>query len=65
MIYQIRAIPNSKEASVVLENDILKIKIDEPPMQGRTNRRLIEILAEYFKTDRSSIRIIFGIYFTE
>jgi len=60
MIYQIKAIPNSKKASVIQEDNILKVKINEPPINGRANRRLIEILARYFKTNKSNIRIVSG-----
>ena len=60
MIYQVKAIPDSSEASVIQEDNILKVKIDEPPINGRANRRLVEILADYFKTSKSNIRIVSG-----
>lgn len=60
MFYQIKAVPNSKQASVILEGDILKVKIDAEPKNGKANRRLIEILSEHFKVPSSYIRIVSG-----
>jgi len=53
-------IPNSKKPSVKKENDTYVVRVDAPPTKGRANKRLIEILAEYFGVKKSRIRIISG-----
>lgn len=60
MRYQIKAVPNSKEASIEQEGNVLKVKIDAPPIGGRANQRLIEILADYFNIQQSRVKIISG-----
>ena len=51
---------SSKEEVVKLKENEYKIYMHEPALEGKANKRLIEILAEYFKTKKSSISIISG-----
>ena len=60
MRYEVKATPNSREASVVEEGTRLKVKIDAPPVDGKANRRLIEILSDHFDVPKSEIKIVFG-----
>jgi len=57
---RVMVIPNSKKPSVKKENDTYVVRVDAPPTKGRANKRLIEILAEYFGVKKSRIRIISG-----
>ena len=56
----VKAIPNAKKAEVKEQNGVLRVKIDLPPIDGKANKRLIEILAEYFSIPKSRIKIIRG-----
>ncbi|MBI5599890.1 MAG: YggU family protein [Deltaproteobacteria bacterium] len=38
----------------------LKIKLAAPPVEGRANKRLVELLARLFKTKKSAITIKHG-----
>ena len=54
--------PNSKKQRI--EKDllgILHIYITQPPLKGKANKAVIEVLANYFKTKKSSIFLISGI----
>ena len=63
MIISVRIIPNSKKPFVmsVGENEF-KIKVDAPAREEKANKRLIEILAKYFHTSKSSITILKGVH---
>lgn len=37
-----------------------EIFVKEPPLEGRANKRVIELIAEYFNTAPSKIKIIQG-----
>ena len=39
---------------------VLRIKVTEPPVEGRANRAVVELLAERLRVSRSSIRIVAG-----
>ena len=39
---------------------ILRVKISQPPEDGKANKALIELLAEYLKIKKNSITIIAG-----
>ena len=56
----VRAIPNAKKVEVEERDGILRVKINLPPVEGKANKRLIEVLAEYFSIPKSRIKIIRG-----
>ncbi|MEK9186375.1 MAG: DUF167 domain-containing protein [Patescibacteria group bacterium] len=60
MTYQIKVTPNSKNMEVIEEKGSLRIKVDAPPVEGKANKRLIEILAGYFNVSPSRVRIVSG-----
>ena len=66
MKISVKVIPNAKQNEIVediidlLGVRILKIKVNQPPEEGRANKAVIEILADYFKVKKNSIRIIKG-----
>ncbi len=61
MIINIKVIANSKIKKIekVSENEF-KIHLKEKPVEGKANKKLIEILAEHFKCRKSQISIIRG-----
>ena len=62
----IKVIPNAKQNAVVedfvdlLGQRILKIKTTQPPEDGKANKAVIEILAQYFAVKKNSIKLISG-----
>ena len=60
MKVKVIVIPNSKKPRIEKNGDALLVHVDAPPIKGKANKRLIELLAKYFKTKKSRIRIIHG-----
>ena len=66
MKISVKVIPNAKQNEVVddvfdlLGARILKVKVNQPPEDGRANKAVIEILADYFKVKKSAVSIISG-----
>lgn len=53
--------PLAKHENVILESDgELLVSVNAPAKEGKANSRLIELLAEYFHTAKSNIRILRG-----
>lgn len=53
--------PNSNISEVIkLDESNYKIRVDAPPSGGEANKRLVEILSEYFNVPKSSIKILKG-----
>jgi uncharacterized protein len=53
--------PNSKKQRV--EKDLLgtiHVYVNQPPLEGKANRAIVEILAEYFKTKKNSVVLLSG-----
>ena len=53
--------PLAKHENITLHSDgELSASVKAPASEGKANRRLIELLAEYFHTAKSNIRIVRG-----
>ena len=61
IIIEVKVIPRSskKEIAGVVDN-IVKVKLTAPPVEGAANEQLIELLAEKFGVKKSSVVIIKG-----
>lgn len=44
----------------LLGQRILKAKVNQPPVDGRANQALIELLADYFAVKKNRVAIIAG-----
>ncbi len=54
--------PNAKRERIekdLLEN--LHVYVNQPPLEGKANKAVIETLAEYFKTSKANVKLIFGL----
>ena len=61
MIISVRTTPNSKKVYIEkLDDNSYKIKVDSAAVGGKANKRLVEILSDYFNISKSSIRIVKG-----
>ena len=60
MRVNIRVIPRAKQNKVVVEADRLKVYLTAPPVEGKANAVLIEVLAEHYGIKRSQVRILRG-----
>lgn len=61
MILNIKVIPKAKTNCIQkLNANYLKVRLAAPPVNGKANKELIEILSEYYKVKRSQISIMRG-----
>ncbi len=62
----IKVITHAKKSEVVADDidlfgaRILRVKISQPPEDGKANKALIELLAEYLQVKKNSLTIIAG-----
>ncbi len=40
--------------------EFLLVRVKSPPVEGRANRELLEVLSDYFHVPKSRIRIVAG-----
>jgi len=53
--------PNTNTSEVIKLDEInYKVRVDAPASEGEANKRLIEILSEYFNVPKSYIKILKG-----
>ena len=66
MKINIHLTPNAKKSEVLGEEmdlfggKTLKIKVAAPPVDGKANKELIKVLAEYFDVSKNKVSIISG-----
>ncbi len=60
--YQIKVIPKSSRNQVEERGTFeLRVKLMAPPVDGKANDALREVLADYFKVKKSEVRILKGL----
>jgi hypothetical protein len=57
LLLAVRVVPRASADSVVPEADCLKVRVLAPPVDGKANRRLAEVLAGQFDVPRSRVSI--------
>ncbi|ACB07219.1 DUF167 domain-containing protein [Candidatus Korarchaeum cryptofilum] len=60
MRVSVLVVPNAGRNGVVEEGDHLRVYVRAPPVKGKANEAVIEVLAEFFGVKKSDIRIISG-----
>ena len=66
MKINIRITPNAKKTEIVgkdstlFGDEILKIKVASPPVEGKANKELINFLSEHFDVPKSKVHIVSG-----
>ncbi len=60
-IIKIKLIPRSSRNAVVgKENDVIKIKLTAPPVEGKANKALVQFLAKKLGLPKRDIEIVSG-----
>lgn len=66
MRLSIKVIVNAKTSEVVedghdlFDNRYLKVKVNKPPEDGKANKEVIRVIADYFKIKTKDVRMIKG-----
>ena len=61
MLVKVRVTPNAKEARVTkVDETSYEVRVDAKAMDGRANKRLLEILSEHFGVPKSKIALVSG-----
>jgi len=61
IIIEVKVAPRSSKAGIVgLMDNMLKVKLTAPPVDGAANDQLIELLAEKYGVSKSNITILRG-----
>ena len=63
MIIKIKVLPRSSRNEVVgkMADSVIKVKLTAPPVDGKANEALIELLAENFNVSKNKIKIVRGL----
>jgi hypothetical protein len=60
MKIKVRVVPRAKKEKVEEVDGGLKVYMNEPAIEGRANKKLIEILADHYGIKKYNIKIVLG-----
>jgi uncharacterized protein (TIGR00251 family) len=60
MRIKVRVVPRAKKERIEKLPDNLKVYLNEPAIEGRANKKLCEVLADYFAVKKSAVTIVRG-----
>ena len=61
MKINVKVLPSSSAESIEKIDEITyKVKVSAPAQEGKANKRLRELLAQYFKVSKGNVNIIAG-----
>jgi len=61
MLIKVRAKPNSKKEGITkLDENYYEVRVSAPPVKGLANKRITELLAEFFNVPKSKVKLIKG-----
>jgi uncharacterized protein (TIGR00251 family) len=61
MIIKVRVKPKSKVEYVKeISSGFYEVAVREPPEKGKANKRVVEILSEFFKISKERVKLISG-----
>lgn len=61
MMFNVKVKPNSKQQAIILEDDgSLTVRLQSPPVDGKANKELIQVLAKQFGVRKSQVSIHSG-----
>lgn len=59
--FAVRVISRARQNQIVgVEGDSIKIRLTAPPLEGRANEALVDLLSERLNVSRSSVEIVRG-----
>ena len=59
-IINVRVVPNARKERIIEGPEGLKVYLNAPPVEGKANKRLVEVLSLYFGVKKSSVSILRG-----
>lgn len=59
-IVELKVKPNSKKNEVRQVNNLLLVNLTKSPQQGKANKQLISLIANFFKVKTSQVIIVSG-----
>lgn len=60
MKIKVRVVSRAKKEKIIEENGVVKVYVNDPALEGRANKRVVEMLAEFYHTKKYNVAIVQG-----
>lgn len=61
LLIKIKIVPNSSKNDIIVDGDLVKVKVTAQPVENKANKALIEFLSKKINIPKSSIEIVKGL----
>jgi uncharacterized protein (TIGR00251 family) len=60
-VIKVKVLPRSSRTEILgMENDVYRVKITDPPVEGKANKALVTLLSEKLGVSRSHVELVSG-----
>ena len=59
-VIEVKVFPQSKKISVSWKSSVVLVRLTAPPVDGKANKQLVEILADFFSLQKRSVILVAG-----
>jgi uncharacterized protein (TIGR00251 family) len=60
MLIKVRVIPKARQNKIIEEGGSFKVYLTAPPVEGKANQALLQLLAEHYNVKKNKVKIISG-----
>ena len=60
VLVKLRISPNASKNQIIIDNDIIKLKVTAQPVENKANKAVVEYLSKLLKVPKTSITIVKG-----
>lgn len=60
LIIKVKIVPNSSKNELLVEDEMLKVRVTAQPIENKANKALVEFLSKKFKIAKTNIKIVRG-----
>ncbi len=61
LLIKIKIVPNSSKNDIIVDGDLVKVKVTAQPVENKANKALIEFLSKKINIPKSGIEIVKGL----
>lgn len=60
MLINVKTVPNASKNRVLKDGNAYRVYVNSPAADGKANKALIDVLAEFFDVKKNAVRIVRG-----
>lgn len=59
-VIDVKVFPQSKKISISWKSSVVLVRLTAPPVDGKANKQLVEVLADFFSLQKRAVILVTG-----